>query len=367
MSNFHKEILMALTKALGNFYPENFDWSIRKLGMYRKIMLLLEKMANRIGCLMGKDASILFVSKNNFFLKSVDQFEKTYELLSDENSKKKYVELLVFRMLGFTKVKLSLNNERFWASRSTVASFKRPEKMPVNFRNGYLDLYDLSDAGYDLKLYFVENGIFVDFILQQYNYNDIVCVNKGDVVIDAGGCWGDTALYFAARGAEQVFVYEFIPSNIEIFNRNLSMNPQHAERVSLVEKAVWENSDIDLSFVDKGPASQVAAAGVYSETTQTLSIDDLVRERGLSKVDFIKMDIEGAELSALKGAAETIQKYKPKLAISVYHKPDDLITIPAYIQSLNSEYEFYLDYYTIVGDEIILYAIDKACADAHVV
>ena len=71
------------------------------------------------------------------------------------------------------------------------------------------------------------------------------------------------------------------------------------------------------------------------------------------------MDIEGAELSALKGAADTIRKHKPKLAISVYHKPDDLALIPVYIQSLNENYRLYLDYYTIFGDEIILYAIDE--------
>lgn len=263
-------------------------------------------------------------------------------------------------MLGFTKVKLSLNEPAFFAARAATVEYRQMERLPANFKKGYLELYDLSNAGYDgLKLYFVQNGIFVDFILQQYNYNDLVCVNKGDVVIDAGGCWGDTALYFAARGAAQVYVYEFIPSNIKIFEQNLALNPQLAERIKLVEKPVWENSEVDLSFEDHGPASRVAAAGVYSGTIQTLSIDDLVKQRGLRKVDFIKMDIEGAEFQALKGAAETIRVHKPKLAISVYHQADDLIVIPAYIQSLNPDYEFHLDYYTVVGDEIMLYAMDK--------
>jgi len=357
VSDFHKNMMSTYTKSLDNFYPDNIDWEIRKPGKHRWLKLQFETLVNWLLRFMGRDSVVTFSSGNNYFCRHVDLFEETYSLLRDDSSKKRYIELLAYKMLGFTKVKLTLNNDDYWASRAKVDLFKRAEKIPVNFRKGYLDLYDLTGAGYDLKLYFVQNGIFVDFILQQYNYQDIVCVNKGDVVIDAVGCWGDTALYFAARGAEQVFVYEFIPSNIEILKKNLSLNPQYEGKISLVDKAVWEKSAIDLSFVDRGPASQVAAAGVHTGVTQTLSIDDLVKEKRLSKVDFIKMDIEGAELSALNGAEDTIRKHKPKLAISVYHKQDDLITIPAYIQSLNSEYEFYLDYYTIFGDEIVLYAI----------
>lgn len=359
MSEFYKEVFSFLAKSSHNFYPDNFDWEIRKFGMRRRTHLLLETLVNRLLRLFRRNDWVLISNWNNYYLQHVGLFEKTFDLLSDDDSRKKYIELLVYKMIGFTKVKLSLNNDKFWAARSNTDAYKRPEKIPVNFRSGYLDLYDLTDAGYNLKLYFVKNGIFVDFILQQYNYQDIVCVNHGDVVIDAGGCWGDTALYFAARGASKVFVFEFIPTNIAYMRKNVLLNSQYAGCIHLVEKAVWENSNIDLSYFDKGPSSQVAEAGVYSGKTSTLSIDDLVQEQELTKVDFIKMDIEGAEMAALKGAAETIRKHKPKLAISVYHKHDDLILIPAYIQSLNPDYDFYLDYYTIIGDEIILYAVNK--------
>lgn len=360
MRDFYQEISLFLAKSIGNFFPDNFDSEIKALGLYRRVIILLEGLAGKLGHLLSRELSGLVVSRKNFYFENLPQFKATFDLLHDENSRRKYIELLAYRMLGFTKVKLSLNEPEFWKARAAIIEYRQAERLPANFKKGYLELYDLSKAGYDdLKLYFVQNGIFVDFILQQYNYNDLVCVNRGDVVIDAGGCWGDTALYFAARGAEQVFVYEFIPTNIKVFDQNLALNPQLAERITLVESAVWEGSQLDLSFEDHGPASQVAAAGVYSGTTQTLAIDDLVGERKLDKVDFIKMDIEGAELAALKGAAKTIRKHKPKLAISVYHQPDDLITIPSYIQSLNPDYAFYLDYFTIVGDEIMLYAIDK--------
>jgi FkbM family methyltransferase len=359
MSNFYKELLLLLTQSINNFYPDNFDWEIRKLGLRRRAILLTETFINGLIRLFGKSGTVLISNKNNYYLKHVDLFEKTFSLLCDEESQTKYIETLVYKMLGFTKVKLTLNKKNFIANRDKVDSYRRPEKIPVNFGSGYLDLYELTEVGYDLKLYFVKNGIFVDFFLQQYNYQEIVCVNHGDVVIDAGGCWGDTALYFAARGASKVYVFEFIPTNIAIMRKNVSLNTQYAGCISIVENAVWENSDIDISYFDDGPSSRVAEVGVYSGTTTTLSIDDLVKMQELTKVDFIKMDIEGAEMAALKGAQETIRKHKPKLAISVYHKQDDLILIPAYIHSLNPDYNFYLDYYTIFGDEIMLYAVNK--------
>ena len=357
MKEFHEKMLLTIAGAINNFYPDNLDREIRKLSMRHWLRLQFEIWANRLLRRFGKSTVVTLSNGNNYYSSHIGQFAQTYDSLCDEASREKYIELLAYRMLGFSKVKLKLNNDDFWTARSKVDLLKRPGKIPVDFRGGYLEFYDLSDAGYDVKLYFVRNGIFVDFILQQYNYRNLVCVNNGDVVIDAGGCWGDTALYFAAKGAAQVWVYEFIPSNIEILNKNLALNPRYKDSINLVDKAVWETSSIGLSFADRGPSSQVAAQGVYDGATQTLSIDDLVKEKKLERVDFIKMDIEGAEMPALRGAAETIRRFKPKLAISAYHREDDLIAIPAYIRSLNPDYQFYLDYYTIFGDEIVVYAI----------
>jgi len=88
----------------------------------------------------------------------------------------------------------------------------------------------------------------------------------------------------------------------------------------------------------------------------TISIDDFVSERKLPRVDFIKMDIEGAELSALKGAEKTICANKPRLAIAVYHRQDDFIDISTYLNDLDVGYEFFLDHFTIYGEETILFA-----------
>ena len=67
----------------------------------------------------------------------------------------------------------------------------------------------------------------------------------------------------------------------------------------------------------------------------------------LSRIDYIKLDVEGAELSVLKGAVRTIGKWKPKLAISAYHKYEDMWTLAAYIHSIRPDYEFAFRHYRI--------------------
>jgi hypothetical protein len=92
-------------------------------------------------------------------------------------------------------------------------------------------------------------------------------------------------------------------------------------------------------------------------TAITISIDDFVSANGITKVDFIKMDIEGAELKALKGAKQTIKKFKPKLAIAIYHSMEDFVTIPNWILNLNLDYNIFIGHYTIHSEETICFAI----------
>ena len=83
-------------------------------------------------------------------------------------------------------------------------------------------------------------------------------------------------------------------------------------------------------------------------------IEEIVKN---DKVSFIKMDIEGAELKALEGAKETISKYKPRLAICIYHKYEDIYEIGDYILTLNPNYKLYIRHYTTCMWETVLYAV----------
>lgn len=71
------------------------------------------------------------------------------------------------------------------------------------------------------------------------------------------------------------------------------------------------------------------------------------------------MDIEGSELQALHGAESVIKKYHPILAVCVYHKKDDLLTIPQYIRKLYEGYRLYLRAYVRYSEELVLYAMPE--------
>jgi FkbM family methyltransferase len=86
--------------------------------------------------------------------------------------------------------------------------------------------------------------------------------------------------------------------------------------------------------------SEMHHEGVQTEKVRALRIDSIVKALGWERVDFIKMDIEGAEVDALLGAEETISRFKPKLAICTYHRPTDPIEIREVLLKYNPMYCF---------------------------
>ena len=174
---------------------------------------------------------------------------------------------------------------------------------------------------------------------------------------------GDTPLEFAASVGRKgkVFVFEYIPKNLQILEKNLSLNQVLKNRIKVIPHPVWESSGALFAIEDNGPASKISCTDEPTEevSTSTISIDDLVESQKIPTVDFIKMDIEGAELKALKGALKTIQKFKPKLAISVYHSLEEYSSILLWLRDLNLGYKFYLRHFTIHAEETILFAISN--------
>ncbi len=116
--------------------------------------------------------------------------------------------------------------------------------------------------------------------------------------------------------------------------------------------ALWDEST-SLSFcVDKknSSAGRVATEGVRVRAER---IDDIIGE----KIDYIKMDIEGAELPALRGAQKTIIANRPLLAISIYHSLDDIVNIPVYLMELVSDYYWIIRHHSMIYAETVLYGI----------
>jgi len=225
-----------------------------------------------------------------------------YELLADQASRDLLVKLIAYRTLGRDRVRLPMNNSRFWRERRTINSlFDQTDTIKAG-SVWTLKRARLAEIGYPLELYCLGGGLLCTFELRQYEYlhsKPPIKAEKGDAVIDAGGCWGDTTLYFANEvGPEgNVYSFEFIPSNLTVMEKNLALNNELKSRVQVIDQPLWETSGETLYFTDNGPASRVSPTKPSDNcgTTSTISIDDFVRQNGITKIDFIKMDIEGAE------------------------------------------------------------------------
>jgi FkbM family methyltransferase len=231
----------------------------------------------------------------------------------------------------------------------------------TDFCGWELDRFDLAPLGLPLTVVSHEVAVATFFVLGQYRLERpgaSVGVRPGDVVIDGGACWGDTAVAFAhhAGPSGRVLAFEFDPANVAACRSNLEGNPAVADRVEIVEHALWNVGGEHLGYEPDGYGTTVALGSSTTAHTTTATIDQVVAERRLDRVDFVKLDIEGAELNALEGAADTLRRFRPRLAIAAYHRNDDLTRIPELLRRLGLGYRFHLDHYTTHHGETVLYA-----------
>lgn len=122
--------------------------------------------------------------------------------------------------------------------------------------------------------------------------------------------------------------------------------------LTLINKGAWSKEAV-LQFDATGVSdSKISESG--TTRIETCRLDDIVGDKC---VTFLKMDIEGAEKEALIGAERIIREQKPKLAISIYHKKEDIWEIPQLLMKWNPNYRFYLRHYSLRFAETVLYAV----------
>lgn len=184
----------------------------------------------------------------------------------------------------------------------------------------------------------------------QYFQSDIYQMTEEEVFLDVGGFDGDTVRDFLrhqGNSYKKIITCEPNPENYKEIEKICVGNP----KISLIKKGISDQQET-LYLDSKNSASSFGASGDL--LLELDSLDHLIDE----EITFLKMDIEGFEIKALAGAVETIKKYKPTLAVCVYHKYTDFLEIPAFIRALGLGYEFYLRHHNNYGyNETVLYGV----------
>lgn len=291
-----------------------------------------------------------------FLTSNWEGMARSYGRFEDDVSRRLFVDLILFRTLGCRHVRLGSNTPAYWqARRDSVELPAEPSQFAGFPGGGGLHHFSLPREGHTLNVDCLHANIFFTFLLRQYFLDRDgarVQPEPGDHVVDAGACFGDTALDFAEVVGEAGHVYSFDPleAHLRIIDHNIRQN-------GIANVTVFPNGLSDHSVEAPPVPDRVDPGFADTDTMPVRSLDELVGTGVIPRVDFIKMDIEGFELPALRGAETTIRTFRPKLAISVYHRWDDYFTIPDFIAGLDLGYRFYLENYTVGEGETVLYCI----------
>jgi len=269
-----------------------------------------------------------------------ETIERIRDSFQDEASRQQYEQEIVYLALresGISQAeRYSPCSNRQWQSAMLLAKILQNG---FNFQrlNGWkIPNLEVPAGSPDLESYFQ----IATFIFEQYRYNNDVCIRNGDVVLDCGACAGDTAVWALSYGAASVHCFEPDTQNLVALNNNAARYGNG--RIKIISSAVGkETGTVQFIHDNSCVASKIAeGAGFGTQTVPMTSIDDYVKEQGIAP-SFIKMDVEGNEMDTLAGARETLIKYKPQLAICLYHKPSDMWTIPELIREIVPEYRYW--------------------------
>ena len=234
------------------------------------------------------------VNFDKFFFKNKFKFIDTFKKLSDFRSKKEYLKILSYKVSG---------NEK-----SLMFETK-------NSNNQY----------------------FPDFIK----------TDKNSTIIDVGAYNGDTISNFLSkrRDFKNIFAFEPDKFNFEKLKQNFGNNNKiftYNYALGSVNKLVNFRSSSNTSKIDKNGNNKI----------RVKSLDSLNL-----KPNFIKVDIEGGEKDFILGSKNTLKKYKPQLAICVYHKSEDFFFLVDIILRINNKYRLYFRHHSLGFTESVMYFI----------
>lgn len=214
--------------------------------------------------------------------------------------------------------------------------------------------YALEMYGEAISYCFPEENIYISRIGMVAGFNpeqyfDVFEPREDEVYVDVGVFDGVSIQRFMNWTNNKyckIYGFEPLKSAYEV----LKEKSRDWKQVEIINAGLW-NENSNQSFSEGNSGSAINGNG--TTTIETVKLDNYIDE---IPITYLKMDIEGAELNALYGSIEIIKKYKPRLAICIYHKTEDILEIPTFIKEIVPEYKFRIRHYSTATWETVLYA-----------
>lgn len=209
-----------------------------------------------------------------------------------------------------------------------------------------------------IKYRITKDKEYLKEIYEEVHYfpNEIIKLSKNEVMIDGGAYTGDTLKEFIKHtNGNFKKIYSFEPGERTFEELQNTKDNLNDDRIEIFKLGLYSDSERLLFDDTLGAGSTISSCG--NSYIDVVSLDKFVEDENVS---FIKMDIEGSELEALKGAKSIINKNRPKLAICIYHKINDLWNIPLYIRRLELNYKIYIRHHNDENEwETVCYAVPR--------
>ena len=311
---------------------------------------LLNKCRKLINKKFDKNKIEKIESEDNFIKALIEgeNFNIFYDMLKDNISKKFFKKATIYRYM------LAFYPEAFGNIKNSMHLVFRYSIVNIFYWIFKRILFIIQRFKYPLEI-----EVFITFYifgLKQYNIKNIFEVKNDAVVFYIGAFKGDTAYFFSKKCSNKARIYAFEPdeNNYKVL---LKIKEKYKLNNVIASNILFSNSETEINFL----SMDLNRPAVKMKPT---TIDKFVEENNIEKIDYIKMDVEGAEKNILEGAIKTIKKFKPFLAIAIYHGGklfmEDFYNIPIFIKNIiNEDYEYYIRTFHPAGLETILFCKPK--------